>query len=83
MIFDVRTGRQVKALVAPKNRAGWVTSVAFSPDGTKLLWGEYGGEVALWDLPADRLLFREKTHGGEVADVEFSPDGSFDGQRVG
>ena len=39
---------------------GGVGSVAFSPDGTKLLWGEYGGEVALWDLAGDRLLFREK-----------------------
>ena len=61
-IFDVRTGRRVKALVAPGNRGGWVTSVAFSPDGTKLLWGEVGGEIALWDLSADRLLFREKLY---------------------
>ncbi|MFI5456684.1 MAG: WD40 repeat domain-containing protein [Isosphaerales bacterium] len=76
VIFDVRTGQQVKQLVASGNRGGSIASVAFSPDGTKLLWGEYGGEVALSDLSGDRLLFREKLHGGAINDVEFSPDGS-------
>jgi WD40 repeat protein len=75
VIFDVRTGRQVKQLIAPGNQEGWVGSVAFSPDGTKLLWGEYGGEVALWDLAGDRLLFREKRHEGALSSVAFSPDG--------
>src|SRR5262249_28832079 len=49
-IFDVKTGRRVKQLLAPENRQGWVETVAFSPDGRKLLWGEESGEVALWDL---------------------------------
>jgi WD domain, G-beta repeat len=75
-IFDVPSGRQVKQIVAPGKREGGVGSVAFSPDSTKLLWGEFGGEVALWDLTVDRLTFRQKLHSGEVADVEFSPDGS-------
>jgi WD40 repeat protein len=73
-IFDVPSGRQVKRLVAPGNQAGGVGSVAFSPDGTRLLWG--GGEFALWDLSDDRLLFREKLHGAWVNEVAFSPDGS-------
>src|SRR5262249_11708151 len=68
-IFDVGTGRQVKQLVAPGNRQGWVETVAFSPDGTKLLWGEMSGEVALWDLSADRLLFRQRLHENNVMDV--------------
>ena len=33
------------------------------------------GEVALWDLSADRLLFRQKLHRSNVMDVKFSPDG--------
>jgi WD40 repeat protein len=40
-----------------------------------LLWGESGGEMALWDLGRDRLVFRKKVHEGPVADVKFSPDG--------
>jgi WD40 repeat protein len=76
VIFDVQIGRQVRQLVAPGNPEGWVGSVAYSPDETKLLWGEYSGVVALWDLAGDRLLFREKLHEGTVSDVAFSPDGS-------
>jgi WD40 repeat protein len=38
------------------------------------VWGEIGGEVALWDLAQDRLLFREKLHRDPVDDVAFSPD---------
>ncbi len=74
-IFDVRTGRRAKRLVAPGGPMGSVQCVAFSPDGTRLLWGEMSGEVALWDLTGDRLLFREKLHPGQVQNVAFSPDG--------
>jgi WD40 repeat protein len=75
VIFDIRTGRQVKQLIAPGTQEGWVESVAYSPDGTKLLWGESSGVVALWCLVGDRLLFREKLHGGSVSTVAYSPDG--------
>ena len=74
-IFDVQSGRRVRKLITPGNQQGWIGSVAFSPDGTKLFWGENGGEVALWDLEGDRLLFRAKVHHGPVSDVKFSPDG--------
>jgi WD40 repeat protein len=74
-LFEVRTGRLVKLISPPDRPRGWVQCVAFSPDRTKLVWGEIGGEVALWDLIRDRLLFREKLHGNGVSDVTFSPDG--------
>ena len=75
-IFDVRTGRLVKKLVAPGNQQGRISTVSFSPDGTKLHWGENGGLVALWELASVQMLFRAKVHHGPVSDVEFSPDGS-------
>ena len=34
--------------------------VAFSPDGTKLAWGEQEGDVALWDLAGDRLALPDE-----------------------
>ena len=74
-LFDVRTGRLVKLISPPDRPRGWVQCVAFSPDQTKLVWGEISGQVALWDLTRDRLLFREKLHGNGVSDVTFSPDG--------
>ena len=54
---------------------GWVNCVTFSPDSTRLAWGEIGGDVALWDVPGRRMLFREPLHKKEVQDVAFSPDG--------
>jgi RNA polymerase sigma-70 factor (ECF subfamily) len=76
-IFDVQTGRRFKQFVAPGNRRGhgWVETAAFAPDGTKLLCGEMDGHITLWDLSADRLLFRQKLHANNVIDVKFSPDG--------
>jgi WD40 repeat protein len=76
-IFEVQTGRRIKQLIAPGDTPGCVESLAFSPDGSILLWGEMRGEVALWDLASDRLLFRKKLHTSNVMAVRFSPDGRF------
>jgi WD40 repeat protein len=75
-LFDVHTGRLATRLCAPGHRWEGVVTVAFSPDGTKLLWGENTGAVALWSLPGDRLLFRKQLHDRDVYGVAFSPDGS-------
>ena len=90
-VFDVQSGRLVKTIAPTVEPRGWVHCFAFSPDGTKLLWGEVMGRVALWDLARDTMLFRERFHGGgglvknvvvneaaysgTVNDVAFSPDG--------
>lgn len=74
-LFDVRTGRPIRVISPPGRPTGWVQCVAFSPGRTRLAWGEIGGYVAVWDLPGDRLLFREQLHANGVSDVAFSPDG--------
>ena len=67
---------RLASLISPPHRPhGWVQCVAFSPDGTKLAWGEVIGEVAVWDRTHNRLVFRQKYHGHSVNDVAFSPDG--------
>jgi WD40 repeat protein len=75
-VFDVETGREIKQLVAPGGPKDRVSSVVYSPDGSRLVWGEYGGKVALWDPVRDRLLFHEKLHEAGVNDVLFSADGA-------
>jgi WD40 repeat protein len=75
-IFNTRTGRPIRRLTRSAAKLGTAECLAFSPDGSKLLWGEYSGEVALWDLKGERLVFREKAHRGQVSEVAFSPDGS-------
>src|SRR5262249_28345295 len=57
-IFDIRTGCEVRRLVAPRGAGDWPWRIAFSPDGTRLLCGGGGrGEVLLWDTADGRLLF--------------------------
>src|SRR5690348_12027528 len=45
-IFDVRTARQVRRSSPPDAYDVSVLCLAFSPDGTKLAWGEPDGHVA-------------------------------------
>ena len=50
-------------LLSEKTEAhsGWVTSVAFSPDGTKIVSACNGGTIKVWDLgaqePSNRTSF--------------------------
>ncbi len=74
-LFDTRTGRALKVLTLADPLESSVISLAFAPDSSKLTWGESSGFVALWDLPSERLLFRETLHSIPVRDVAFSPDG--------
>src|SRR5262249_33210667 len=74
-LFEMRTGRRVGRIRPPEPDGGSVVCLAFSPDGTKLAWGEEDGPVALWDLAADRLLHRATLHDGHVHALACSPDG--------
>ena len=73
--FAIQSGRALKVLTPVEPLESSVLCVAFAPDSSKLIWGESTGNVALWDLSSDRLLFREKLHSTPVRDVAFSPDG--------
>jgi WD40 repeat protein len=81
-LFSTRTGREIKRLTPPDRRGGGFHCVAFSPDDAKLLSGDLGGNVTLWDLASARILFRENLHGNgnavhaRVNAVTFSPDGN-------
>jgi WD40 repeat protein len=79
VLFGVTTGELTKRLDIPDARQHSTSSIAFSPDGRRLLWGETQGHLAMWDLVEDRLIFREKLHGAEITGVVFSPDGKLVG----
>jgi WD40 repeat protein len=52
-----------------------VSSVAFSPDGSRLLTAGRDHDVRLWDVASGTSLRVLRGHFGSVHDARFSPDG--------
>jgi WD40 repeat protein len=53
-----------------------VHSLAFSPDSEILVTGEDGGEIKVWDLTDEALLYETTVYTGTVDDLAFSPIGN-------
>jgi WD40 repeat protein/tetratricopeptide (TPR) repeat protein len=74
-VLDAETGT---ALVEMKGSQTPVLSVAFSPDGTRVVTGGGGGTIAgeatIWDAQTGKALVELKGHTGAVNSVAFSPD---------
>jgi WD40 repeat protein len=74
VLWDARTGDFVRILSAPGH---YVYSVAFSPDGTKVLTGSYDATAKLWDTATGAEI---RTFTGHtwwpITSVAFSPDGT-------
>ncbi|WP_390818258.1 caspase family protein [Trichormus variabilis] len=54
---------------------GVVYSVAFSPDGKKLVIGDSKGTIQVWETFSGRVLLFLQGHENGVKSVAFSPDG--------
>jgi len=57
-----------------KGHTGWVLSVAFSPDGKRIVTGNTDNTARIWDAESGRPL-RTLEHTKLVRSVAFSPDG--------
>lgn len=71
IVWDLASG---KALQTLRGHMGAVYSVAFSPDGTRVLTGSWDHLAILWDVKTGRQL-RRFGHSGWVVSVAFSPNG--------
>ncbi|HEY9671463.1 MAG TPA: TIR domain-containing protein, partial [Waterburya sp.] len=54
----------------------WVNSVAFSPDGNKIVSGGGDGTIRLWNTSGNSIGHPFKGHEERVRSVAFSPDGN-------
>ncbi len=67
---ETQVGQQVGDFPCPSECAA---SVAFSPDGARILAGESDGTVRLWDVKSRQELCCFSGHGGGVTSVAFAP----------
>ena len=75
-VWDVRSGR---LLWKARTKKGWITSVAFSPDGSLVAAGREDGHALVYDARTGRLQLRLSLLGaqpGLPAVVAFDPDGT-------
>src|SRR5438270_556475 len=63
-------------IVPQLSHAKFITTVAFSPDGARVLSGSKDKKINLWDVASGLLLLTFDGHSDSVDSVAFSPDGA-------
>jgi len=59
-----------------QGHTSYVSSVAFSPDGSRLATGSSDKTAKIWDLATGKAALTLEGHTSSVSSVAFSPDGS-------
>lgn len=72
-IYSIPGGDLVADVNAHPN---WVTTVAYSPDGTRVVTGGNDGKVKIWSDAGD-LIHTCTGHGGAITNVKVTPDNNF------
>ena len=72
-IWNANTGQCLKTL---EGHSDVVRSVAYSPDGTKIISGSLDKTIKIWDANTGECLKTLEGHSGEVKSVAYSPDGT-------
>ena len=73
VLWDAATGQEMARF---SGHTAFVSSIAFSPDGTKLASSGYDTSIVLWDVEARQPIDQSFAgHTDIVTSVAFSPDG--------
>jgi predicted NACHT family NTPase len=70
-LWEATSGKELLTL---KGHTDWVKSVAFSPDGQRIVTGSDDKTAKVWDAASGRELFALR-HTDQIWSVAFSPDG--------
>ena len=74
-IWDSESGKLISGPF--EGHTDYVRSVAFSPDGTRIVSGSDDKTVRIWDAESGKLVAGPfKGHSSWVCSVAFSPDGT-------
>ena len=76
MVWDAASGKKLTTLEPSSDLFHFVTSVAFSPDGSRIVTGSDDGRAIVWDAATGDRLTALTGHVDGVTSVAFSPDGS-------
>jgi uncharacterized protein (TIGR03067 family) len=72
ILWDLQTGKE--KLILPRQPA-LVFSVLFSPDGKKLLTGDWNGTLKVWDVATGQMTRSLEAHPKALRRMVYSPDG--------
>jgi len=69
--------RRPEPLIALRGNTDQLRSVAFSPDGKRVVCGSNDSTAKVWDVASGNRLLTLRGHTFTVIDAVFSPDGKF------
>ena len=71
-LYDAQTGQELDLFIG---HTGWISSLAFSPDGNTIATGSTDNTIRLWDTNTGQYSRTLIGHTSEVYSVAFTPDG--------
>ncbi len=72
----IAAASQSLPVIPPLTHQEWVTSAAFSPDGTRVVTASVDATARMWDAATGNPLGAPLTHLDPVLSAAFSPDGT-------